>query len=799
MKQHFRVSTSPCPNPQNVVLGETYRITLLTDRLIRFEYAADGVFLDEPTQTVWNRDFGVVPYTLRRTGDGILLRTQCLTIHYDEKPFSPNGLSVDLHSGSASGHGDWHYGDVCRDLKGTARTLDAVDGDQVELGHGIVSRDGFAILDDSGSLILREDGWFAPRNIAGQDLYFFGYGHAYQEALQDFYRLCGPTPMLPRFALGNWWSRYYRYSQAEYLQLMDRFRQEGIPFSVAVIDMDWHLVDIDPKYGGGWTGFTWNRELFPDPEAFLSELHRRGMRVTLNLHPADGVRAYEAAYPVLADHMGIDPTTEAPIPFDPTDPVFLQHYYADVLNPMEDEGVDFWWVDWQQGTQTKIPGMDPLWVLNHYDFLDSGRNGKRPLTFSRYAGPGSHRYPIGFSGDTIVTWASLRFQPYFTATASNIGYGWWSHDIGGHMQGYKDDELMARWTQLGTFSPILRLHSSCSPFHGKEPWRYSPETRQTMNRFLRLRHQLVPYLYTMNRRSYAQGIPLVLPLYYSEPENPLAYTHDTQYWFGSSLLVQPITSPRIPRLKVAKETLYLPEGLWYDFLTERAYRGGRELTVYRSLEEMPVFARAGTILPMTEEIGAEAVAANPQCLRLQVYLGQNGSFVLYEDDGSTTRYTEGEFATTRMVLEELEHTVRFTVFPAEGHPELLPPFRDYEIRLVGCRSDMGELSVAIDGQPVSGSFVREQAGHTAVLSLQGISPTSVLEISLPKEAVRPHNDTVGAVYDFLDQAELAFACKDQIFRIVQKKADVGFILSELLALSLEPDLYGVLAEILTAL
>ena len=147
---------------------------------------------------------------------------------------------------------------------------------------------------------------------------------------------------------------------------------------------------------------------------------------------------------------------------------------------LEDDGVDFWWLDWQSGPHSRVAGIDPLWMLNHFHFLDSARDGRRPLTFSRYAGPGSHRYPVGFSGDTVISWASLAFQPYFTATASNIGYGWWSHDIGGHMFGGKDDELATRWLQLGVFSPILRLHSSANEFTTKEPWTYAPEARAVM-------------------------------------------------------------------------------------------------------------------------------------------------------------------------------------------------------------------------------------------------------------------------------------------------------------------------------
>ncbi len=281
--------------------------------------------------------------------------------------------------------------------------------------------------------------------------------------------------MLPRFALGNWWSRYHPYSAAEYLELMDRFAADNVPLSVAVLDMDWHLVDIDPKYGTGWTGYTWNRDLFPDPPAFLEELHDRGLATSLNVHPAEGVHAHEERYAEVARRMHVDPESQQPVAFDPTDRTFLQTYFEALHHPLEDEGVDFWWLDWQQGGVTRIAGLDPLWLLNHFHYLDSGRDGRRPLTFSRYAGVGSHRYPVGFSGDTVISWASLDFQPYFTATASNVGYGWWSHDIGGHFFGVKDDELATRWVQLGVYSPILRLHSSLSPFNTKEPWRFGVE------------------------------------------------------------------------------------------------------------------------------------------------------------------------------------------------------------------------------------------------------------------------------------------------------------------------------------
>ena len=481
--QDFRLDATPAMRADNVVSGDHWRIGLITDSLVRFEWSDSGVFENRPTQTVLNRDFGS-PVERRVTErDGrVIIDTAALTIVYDQQPFSKEGLSVVVKGVADTQFNTWHYGDAQRgNLKGTARTLDEADG-AIELDNGVISRDGWAVIDDSAANIIIETDtvngkanpfgtWVSPRATAETDLYFFGYGHRYIEAVRDFYRLTGPTPLLPRFAMGNWWSRYYRYTQDGYLALMDRFKREGIPFTTSVIDMDWHRVDdVDPKYGSGWTGYSWNRELFPDPPAFLADLHRRGLRTTLNVHPRDGVRAFEDAYPEVAKRVGIDPATEENVEFDLTNPDFVDAYF-DMHHRMEAEGVDFWWLDWQQGGVTRQKGLDPLWMLNHMHYLDSGRGGNWPLTFSRYAGPGSHRYPVGFSGDTIVTWESLAFQPQFTATASNIGYGWWSHDIGGHMFGYRNEELEARWYQLGAFSPINRLHSSNSAGRRLEVWR----------------------------------------------------------------------------------------------------------------------------------------------------------------------------------------------------------------------------------------------------------------------------------------------------------------------------------------
>ena len=291
---HLRVPTAPIANPENVISGDRWRISVIDSGLIRLEWRPSGRFEDRASQTVLNRSGEPVAMTIRESEDTLEIITDRAHLTYDRGPFSPEGLSVQATGGVSNHQSVWRFGDQAQgNLGGTARTLDEVDG-RTPLEPGILSRYGIAVHDDSESVLMTEDGWFAPPEPGSVDVYVFSYGRDYRAALDALYRLTGPQPLVPRFALGNWWSRYHAYTADEYLALMDRFAEHRVPLSVAVLDMDWHVVDIDPRYGSGWTGYTWNHDLFPDPDGFLDQLHRRSLRVTVNVHPADGIHALQA-------------------------------------------------------------------------------------------------------------------------------------------------------------------------------------------------------------------------------------------------------------------------------------------------------------------------------------------------------------------------------------------------------------------------------------------------------------------------------------------------------------------------
>ncbi|MGV8910590.1 MAG: TIM-barrel domain-containing protein [Propionicimonas sp.] len=778
----FPFQTAAIASDANQVDGENYRITVLTSRMLRLEYSPTGRFEDRATQMVLNRDLGPVDFQVVRDAAGLHLFTDALVLDYDGGPFTAAGLTIRL-TGAYGYHSQWRFGipnvpNIYHrgNLGGTARTLDMIDGTTV-LEDGLVATNGFAVINDD--TIALTDDWVAPRIEGNTDLYYFGYGHDARAAVRDYYRLTGPQPLLPRWALGNWWSRYYAYTATEYQALIERFEAEDLPFSVAVVDMDWHWVEVDPKYGTGWTGYSWNTDLFPDPPAFLAWLHEHGLKVSLNVHPADGVRAYEDRYQALATRLGIDPASELPVNFDIANRDFLTAYFEEVHHPLEAEGVDFWWLDWQQGSYTSMPGLDPLWMLNHFHFLDSARDGQRPITFSRYAGPGSHRYPVGFSGDTVTSWASLDFQPYFTATAANIGYGWWSHDIGGHMFGIRDDELATRWFQLGVFSPINRLHSTKDVFAGKEPWKYSAAARAVMGDSLRLRHRLIPYLFTMGERAHRLGEPLVRPLYHLDPRVESVASKNT-FAFGSELLVAPLTTPVDRRTTLAQATTWLPAGEWTDFFTGVRYTGGRTVQLHRPLAGYPVLARAGAIVPLADQLGT----GNPGAFELHVFAGADGDFTLYEDDDRA----EPRTVTTRYRYEEASGEL--VIDAAVGALDLVPEVRAYRVVVHG-----------LDGVGAAGPDGSVLAAETAtgllVVELS-VTTTEGARVRLTGERRASDNRVESRIFDLLAAAQIEHPLKDRLWRMLQDEPSTLRRVAALQVMELEPALHAALSELLLA-
>ncbi len=696
LKQSLIAKTQGKANDKQIVKIGDVRITVLTPRLIRIE---KGGFTDLASYTVWFRKFEAPEFKTESKVKIITVETsEVIFTVKSGKPycvFFKDTKKTEAFSKQ-------------KNLKGTRRTLDQTFG-KVKLNDALITEGGAYLLDDSTSMLLDDSGHFVKRQDGASDYYAFAYGKNYRETIRTFYQISSPVPLIPRFALGVWWSRYHAYTQKEYLDLMQEFKKREIPLTVATVDMDWHWVrDIDKKFGvkyGGWTGYSWNSELFPDYKEFLRKLKDDNLHITLNLHPADGVHSYEDMYEDMARAVGIDPETKKKVDFKCGDDDFWNAYFDILHKPYERDGVDFWWIDWQQGKKSDVNGLDPLNALNHYHFLDNAESGQMPLILSRYAGLGSHRYPLGFSGDTAMNWRVLDFQPYFTSTASNAAYSWWSHDIGGHHMGYRDDDLYMRWLQFGVFSPIMRLHSTAIELLGKEPWKYKTEVYRYAKAWLKLRHAMIPYIFTMNYRTHEQGISLCEPMYYSYPEIEQAYNVPNQYMFGSELMVCPITSPQHKSLNMGSVKAWLPKGRWVDIFTGRSYTGEQEIVLFRDLNTIPVLARQGAIIPLSLDEGNSV--DNPKSLEIWAFSG-NGTFTMIEDN-SKTDYANHR-AKTEFSISYCDNKVTFTIKAAQGDLSVIQSRRNYTIKIKDLIKDGKSVEFSIENADITQDIVFELDG-----------------------------------------------------------------------------------------
>ena len=763
-------TNNPVAKPEATVTCDKARFTVLTDRLIRMEWSEDGVFEDRATLAIVNRDLPVPAFKVKRNGSGITLKTDKLTLIYKGGRFSPENLSVSFKMNGKTV--TWHPGDSPEgNLKGTTRTLDGCSGfgnlshSEKELEDGILSRDGWALVDESSRHLLEADGsdwgeWVRERPEGERvDWYIFAYGHDYLAALKDFTSVAGNIPLPPKYVFGYWWSRYWIYTDAEILQLADDMRSRGIPADVFIIDMDWHETwkNLDRRtgrdefnQGRGWTGYTWNRDLIPDPVGLLGDLHAKGFKTALNLHPASGIRPYEDCYDrFVADYISRtsdydgpkdyiypeggytfagnrEPSGKAgwraPVPFRLDQQEWADAYFNSVIHPLERQGVDFWWLDWQQWRESKyVKNLSNTFWCNFSFWNDKlrqtrslGLQAPRPLIYHRWGGLGSHRYQLGFSGDTYEEWSVLQFLPYFTSTASNVGYGYWGHDIGGHMQTRehqrpRNPELYTRWMQFGVFTPIFKTHPTQSANLDCRIWMY-PDHYEYLKEAIRLRYALSPYIYDAARQATETGVSMCRPLYYYYPETREAYDWNEEYFFGDNILATAICEP-VGADGTAGRKVWLPKGEWYDMAHGSLLNGGRVYDLRYTIDQNPWFVRSGAVIPLAEE-GIRNLQDASNALRLMVVPGKEAcKIVHYEDDGVSQSYGR-DFATTVIEKSVSGNRTVLTVAAREGSYDGAPATRRVSVLMEGVSS--APASVRLNGSPLSSGAICIGGGRLTI-------------------------------------------------------------------------------------
>lgn len=681
-----------------IVRGKNYRISVLSERLLRLEYHPEGIFYDNETQLVQFRNFPKPDFEVTQDNRFLVIKTKYFTLSYTKEKHFDGGklvptsnLKVDLNGTDRSWY--YHHPEV-KNYKGQFVSLDG-SGEDTKSRNGLYSMDGFASLDDSYHLIYDGKHNLVSKDGKGIDLYLFVYGNDFESALREYFMLTGFPAMVPRYALGNWWCRDFEYSSEDLLDVVNQFEKREIPLSVLLLDYTWH----PNKLSDGSTllsGYSFHKQLFPNANEFIQQLHSKNIHLGLHFNPAQGIYSHEDHYSEIASYFQV--TGDKIIAFDPLNPVLLDAIYQFMISPLTKMGVDFMWND--IGTD-KIT-LDGLWRLNQSLYQSSYTNrGNRNLILARNALIATHRYPITYTGKSLIGWDTLKKIPIMNQQASNIGVNWISTDVSGNYGGVEEEELYIRSIELATFSPILRFHAPRGRYYRKEPWRWDAKTLEVIDNYLILRHRLIPYLYTVGYYYHKNGNLLLKPLYYQYPWVYDDSNYKNQYYLGN-MLISPILTKKDMLINRTIHKFFIPEGIWYDFKTGKKFPGNKEYISFFRDEDYPVFVKRGAIIPLTntEELN---FTGNPESLEIQVFPGESNTFNLYEDKDDN----EDNHLITQIDYNYLPSNYTVIIRTLEGNRGVVEDYRNYKIRFRNTKRANNVIAYFNDTQIKTISYVDE--------------------------------------------------------------------------------------------
>ena len=697
-----KVGKDTAANSDNVVQGKTYRITVLTDRLVRLEYNPNGVFYDLESELVRFRNFPKVEFTKQEDSRYLVIKTKYFNLSYTKERSFDGGklmpmsnLKVELNGGDKS----WFYNHPevknTQDYKGYFFSLDGKEENN-KAKKGLYSPDGFASIDDSNTLLYDKDRKIYARDGRGIDIYLFMYGKDYNLAIKDYFELTGYPALIPRYALGNWWSRDLDYTTKDIDELVSSFEKNEIPLSVLLLDKGWHKYKLDDGEEIK-SGFTFNKELIEDPKELLKNLHSKNIHVGVKIDPSDGVYPHDENYPKLASMFGV--LDNKIIAFDPLNPVFLDALYQVMISPLTKLGVDFFWNDTDCST------------MNYHEFglysqllfeRVNNDDEQHEMILARNPMIASHRYPVTYTGKAVIGWDTIKKICRINEQASNMGVQWISTDVAGNYGGVEEEELYVRSVQQATFGPILRFSAPSGRYYRKEPWRWNAKTLEIVSRFLRLRHRLIPYLYSEAYDYHKNGNLFMRPLYYDYPWVYDDETYKNEYYFGH-MLIAPLTAKKDLVMNRTEHRIYVPDGVWYDFITGKKFLGNKEYKAFYRDEDYPVFVKRGGIIVLNNDAEKTNFIGNPEKLEVQIFPGESNTFNLFEDHNED----EDKHLITQFDYNYLPNNYTLIIRNIDGVKGVAPDKRSYKIKFRNVKKADNVVCYFNDSQIKTISYVDE--------------------------------------------------------------------------------------------
>ena len=765
--KHFEVDLEKAhANTESVIQGDKYRITLLKENVIRFEYSDVSKFNDMPTENVLYRNFAKPEFTIKEDNDYLEITTKYVKINYNKNKDFDGGkinpaknLSVKILNTDKF----WYYNHPeARNIgypSGKANTSNASKVDKlsdVKTTKGLFSFDGFVTLDDSKSLVFTSNGILEPLE-RGIDIYLFVYLNDYEKCIKDYYDITGYPSLVPRYALGNWWNKNDDYNDYTLNELLDNFRNNRIPLSVMMLNNSWHIM---PLYKNKYltSGFTFNKDRFSDPASLVNSLHEQGIKLVLPVNPFDGFHDVEAYYEKAKEYVPTD--SFGVIPFNVLDPKSIDVYFKLFMHPLDTFNVDGYFIDYDSKTSD-------LRSLRYYEYTDMERNYKvRPLLLSNQL-DANHRYGIFKTANSTVGWDALKNAALYNVLSMNKGILWFSHDIGGYTSGVEDNELYTRFVELGVFSPILRLSSDKGKYYKREPWRWSIKTNTIVKEFLTLRHKLIPYLYSEAYKHSMQGSLFIKPLYYEENNLYDDETYYNEYYFGSELLVAPITKKKDMVMNRTIQKIHMPEGTWYDFFSGKKFPGGKDYVSFYREQDYPVFAHSGSIIPMGLNPNINDTTP-PEDMEIHIFPGKSNTYHMYEDDGISSLYKKDFYLLTDIDYNYLPNNYTVIIRAIDGKSGIVPAHRNYKIIF---RNTKKADDVKVYANDIQMEYMSYQNGPDFIVEIKNAKTIGQITVNckgkdIEIDALRIINNDIETI---LSDIEISTSLKEKVDAILFDK------------------------------
>ena len=625
-------------NKESCIIGNKYRITILTPRLARLEYTPSGKFIDDPTALVINRTFPKTPYGITESETLIQIDTGIFTITYvKDKDFKAGHLGSNLKAVINNTTIEWQMNSPqVKNLRGINYSIDSIK-DKIILDTGLYSLDGYAVVKDN-TPVLTENDIFIPREEGSKDIYLFMYNKDFDGCLNDYFTLTGYPNLIPRYALGAWWYKNDNYTSKDIISLVDRFNKDNIPISIFLL-------------GDSWRG---NNNYIPsiDLKNVSNYLTQKNIKLGVTINPNLEITKGTNEYNLISNY-----TNEEKFKFIPLSNEKLGIYLNMFINNLEMQGVELYSIDYNNPND-KID----LWKFAHYHHGKIETRGKRGLSLTRNHGIAVHRYPIIWSGKTLVNWTTLNLLPRYNLQGYNVGVSFIAHPIGGYHNGIEEAELYLRYIQFACFSPIFLLASEGGKYYKREPWKWNPIIEKDIIYFMNLRYKLIPYIYTESYNYHKTGKGIVKPFYYDYPKILDDVQYKNQYFFGQNLFVSPITNKKNIVIDRVMKKVFVPDGIWFNLLDGKQYNGTKYYTNFYREEDYPVFVKAGSIIPMSYNIKEDI----PSTLELNIYPLNDGTYNLYEDDGITNNYKKGMYMITNFSYHYEKDNYTLKISKSEG-------------------------------------------------------------------------------------------------------------------------------------